>query len=66
MTYLIWDFDGTLGYRAGGWTQACVEVLEGADDVPVVGRDDVRPYLQSGYPWHTPDEPHTDLSTAEE
>ena len=26
--YLIWDFDGTLGYREGGWTiSAMVEVL---------------------------------------
>jgi hypothetical protein len=26
--YLIWDFDGTLGYRPGGWTAALLEVLQ--------------------------------------
>jgi len=58
--YLIWDFDGTLGYRTGGWSKACVDVL--ADTVPEVAVEDVRPHLQEGFPWQTPEEPHATSS----
>lgn len=66
MKYLIWDFDGTLGYRSGGWSQACVDVLGDAISDSTVGIEDVRPHLQKGFPWHTPDQPHTDISTADD
>ena len=66
MGILVWDFDGTLGYREGGWAGACVAVLEDTDPARAVTIDDVRPHLQSGYPWHTPEEAHTDVSTADE
>lgn len=66
MRYLLWDFDGTLGYREGGWSVACVDVLEESDVTPDVGRRDIRPHLQTGFPWHTPETPHTDISTAAE
>lgn len=65
MRYLLWDFDGTLGYRSGGWSQACVDVLRRTDAAPDVDVADVRPHLQEGFPWHEPDEPHTHLSTPE-
>ena len=66
MGTLVWDFDGTLGYRVGGWAGACVDVLEDTDPAREVTIEDVRPHLQSGYPWHTPERPHTDVSTADE
>ena len=66
MKYLIWDFDGTLGYRTGGWSKACVDVLENATADSGVSLTDVRPHLQEGFPWHTPNRPHTDISTAED
>lgn len=28
-----------------------------------VSAKDVRPYLRSGFPWHTPDQPHTEIQT---
>lgn len=64
--YLVWDFDGTLGYRTGGWSKACVDVLRGADAVSGVAIEDVRPHLQEGFPWQTPGQPHTDISSADD
>ena len=53
MKYLIWDFDGTLARRRGDWSGALLEVLEDAGFDST--REVLRPYLQSGFPWHTPD-----------
>ncbi len=66
MPTLIWDFDGTLGYRTGGWSKACVDVLTHTGVAPTVEIDDVRPHLQTGFPWQTPDNPHPEISTAAE
>jgi putative hydrolase of the HAD superfamily len=54
MKFLIWDFDGTLGQRNGGWSGALVEVLE-REGIPC-DRERLRPFIQSGYPWHTPEQ----------
>lgn len=64
---LIWDFDGTLGFRVGGmWSAALREII--AEEAPRlnVTADLLRPYLQSGFPWHRPHEPHTELRTPSE
>ncbi|MDB5033994.1 MAG: hypothetical protein JWQ98_1235 [Chlorobi bacterium] len=52
MNYLIWDFDGTLGYRSGMWSGTLLDILESR--MPGHGRtiDDIRPHLRSGFPWH--------------
>jgi putative hydrolase of the HAD superfamily len=52
--YLIWDFDGTLGYRQGSWSGAMVEVLQRDDPSCGVTRDHLRPHIQTGFPWHEP------------
>jgi len=53
--FLIWDFDGTLATRPGNWTGALCEVM--ASEYPDLGitPDRLRPHLQSGFPWHTPE-----------
>ena len=66
MRYVIWDFDGTLAYREGGWSGACVEVIGRTDATQDIGIDDIRPYLDAGFPWHTPNEPHTEVEKADE
>lgn len=66
MKYLIWDFDGTLGYRTGGWSKACVDVVKETTTVSDVDINDIRPHLQSGFPWQSPDQPHPEISTADE
>jgi putative hydrolase of the HAD superfamily len=65
MKALIWDFDGTLGYRTGGgWTAALLEVLLHEEAACGVVAEQLYPYLQSGFPWHTPDRPHPEIRTA--
>ena len=56
--YLIWDFDGTLGYREGGWTGAMEEVLRRNLPDCVATAGDLRPHIQTGYPWHAPHQPY--------
>ena len=60
---ILWDFDGTLAYRDGLWSGCLAAVLD--DHEPDAGftRDDVRPLLKDGFPWHTPDRAHPELST---
>jgi putative hydrolase of the HAD superfamily len=62
--YVIWDFDGTLGYRVGRWSSALRSVLE--EGVP--GHDHAGEALgarpRSGFPWPgTPEVPHPALSS---
>lgn len=63
---LIWDFDGTLGTREGHWTGAVLDVLEREAPTLRVTTEDIRPYLRAGFPWHTPEEPHTDIRNADQ
>lgn len=61
---LIWDFDGTLGYRAGGmWSGALLEVIATAAPGLHVTAAQLRPFLQSGFPWHAPHIPHPELQS---
>lgn len=53
MKYLLWDFDGTLGYREGMWAGALAEVLQRQDILVAI--EQLRPYLQTGFPWHRAD-----------
>jgi putative hydrolase of the HAD superfamily len=71
MRAVIWDFDGTLGYRGGSdasggpWTASLWEVLQA--EVPGCGvtKEQLRPYMQSGFPWHEPDRAHTHVKSAD-
>jgi putative hydrolase of the HAD superfamily len=66
MNYLIWDFDGTLGYREGKWEGALLEVLRRYAPEVAVNRPQLWSRLQTGFPWLTPETPHTEIRTAEE
>jgi len=64
--YLIWDFDGTLGYREGGaWTASLLETLDLALPGHTVTLEQLRLYTHTGFPWHQPERPHLHLTTAE-
>lgn len=64
MKYLIWDFDGTLGYREGGmWTLTLLEIVQRAMPGLGVTYDALKPFLRVAYPWHTPERPHRELGT---
>lgn len=67
MNHLLWDFDGTLSYREGMWSGAMTDLLH--REIPSmadVEAGHVSRYLQSGFPWHAPEDPHTEISTPEE
>ena len=55
MPYLIWDFDGTLATRTGGWAGTLCEVLAEAEAAAGVDHEAVRPHLRQGFPWHDHD-----------
>ncbi len=62
---ILWDFDGTLGFRQGGWAGALVEAAGSAFADPKAAVEQIRPYLQSGFPWHAPECEHAGLSADE-
>jgi len=55
---ILWDFDGTLAYRAGRWSGAVLTVLDRADPGHAHRLEDIRPLLRAGFPWHLADAPH--------
>jgi putative hydrolase of the HAD superfamily len=58
--YILWDFDGTLAYRDGMWTDALLSVLI-KNNITNIQKEDIRPLLNIGFSWHSPDTPHSDL-----
>lgn len=63
--FLIWDFDGTLGYREGPWSSALLAVLEAGGRHPGFDARRLRAELRTGFPWHTPETSHAELSSPE-
>ncbi len=66
MKTILWDFDGTLAYREGGWSATLLEVLRSVCPESLATREDVRAFLATGFPWHTPLIPHTDIRSPDE
>jgi putative hydrolase of the HAD superfamily len=66
MKLLIWDFDGTLAYRQGGWSAALLDVLNQYVPGHTITREQLVPHLRQGFPWHTPQQPHTHLTSADD
>lgn len=65
MRFLIWDFDGTLGYREGKWEGAIAEVLRRHAPEVAVRRELIWPHLQTDFPWLTPQFPHPEIRVAD-
>jgi putative hydrolase of the HAD superfamily len=53
--FLVWDFDGTLAVRPGNWTAVVCELVARARPDLGMTAERLRPHLQSGFPWHTPE-----------
>jgi putative hydrolase of the HAD superfamily len=62
--YLIWDFDGTLGYRPGQWSGAMVQVLRRFAGLEL-DLEALRPFMQKGFPWHNPNQENPPMRAAE-
>ncbi|OPA73808.1 haloacid dehalogenase [Paenibacillus selenitireducens] len=64
---LLWDFDGTLGYRQGGmWGASMLEALKEYDPTTNLKAPDFRDFLKSGFPWHHPEKSYTHIKSSEE
>lgn len=67
--YLIWDFDGTLGYREGGvrggraWGASLLEVLDREMPGHGITFEMLDGGLRSEFPWHRWETPHPHLTT---
>jgi putative hydrolase of the HAD superfamily len=53
--FAIWDFDGTLATREGGWTGAICETVGRFLPECKVDPECIQPHLRSGFPWHKHD-----------
>lgn len=62
---ILWDFDGTLGERPGGWSGLLVEALDAALPAHGFTADDFHPHLRNGFPWQDWRSPHPGWKTAE-
>lgn len=60
---IFWDFDGTLARRPRGWSGTIFDILREFDPSTRLTRMDFVPLVNKGFPWHTPDVPHPELST---
>lgn len=59
---ILWDFEGTLVDRPGRWRSALMEVLDVNETGHQIDMEQIRPYLRDGFPWHRPEEIHSELS----
>jgi putative hydrolase of the HAD superfamily len=62
---VVLDFDGTLAYRPGLWSQCMLEVLDQHRPGHEIAVEDLRPHLRDGFPWHCPDTAHPELNEPE-
>jgi putative hydrolase of the HAD superfamily len=62
---VLFDFDGTLGHRPGGWSQCLIDVLDELWPGHGLAAQDVRPPMGDGFPWHHPERAHVDQSADE-
>ena len=59
---IIWDFDGTLVLHKGLWSGTMLAALDASINNHNLTIDKLKPYLQSGFPWHEPEKAHPELS----
>ena len=50
---ILWDFDGTLAERPFMWSNAFLGAINKFQCNLNLTLNDIRPHLQSGFPWHT-------------
>ena len=55
LNVILWDFDGTLAHRDGMWSGALTSLAQQIFPENEVTADAIRPHLQSGFPWHSPE-----------
>lgn len=63
---MLWDFDGTLARRPGGWRAALLTALSRVDPSHRATEDRIRVGLQHGFPWQAPDVEHVEIRSADQ
>jgi putative hydrolase of the HAD superfamily len=63
---ILWDFDGTLARRHDQWSGALLETVARLEPDIACELSQLRPHLQSGFPWHNPERGHEHLATSED
>lgn len=56
---LFWDFDGTLVYSESLWTGSVYKALLNHIKDTDITIEDIRPYMRTGFTWHSYDSDHT-------
>lgn len=64
--YLIWDFDGTLGYRIGGWSSSLLEIMTLKAPEVAIELNQIKANTFKGFPWHTPEKPNLPVRSPEQ
>lgn len=62
---ILWDFDGTLGERPGGWSGLLVEALDAEMPGHAFTAGDFHTHLLSGFPWQAWQVAHPEWITTE-
>ena len=62
---ILWDFDGTLAYRTGLWSDMLVDCLDAEATDHGCAADAFRTALSEGFPWHAWETPHPPWATDE-
>ncbi len=62
---LFWDFDGTIVYSNSLWTDSAAKALKTYSNHDNITSADIRPYMRSGFTWHTPDNDYTTIAKDE-
>ena len=63
---VLWDFDGTLVRMVRAWRYAVLDVLDCAIPGHQHSAEEIGIRLRVGYPWHTPERPHPELSNPDD
>jgi putative hydrolase of the HAD superfamily len=64
---ILWDFDGTLGFRKDGmWGASMISALKEHDPSTTLVEQQFRPFLMTGFPWHHPEHPHIHIQSSDD
>ncbi|MFP4456903.1 MAG: HAD family hydrolase [Clostridia bacterium] len=58
--YIMWDFDNTLAYREGMWTQTMMDIMSELS-IKSINRDSIREFMKKGFPWNNYELSHQEL-----
>lgn len=61
---ILWDFDGTLGYREGNWEGAILELTSDRIRNQKANLNLVLEMTQSGFPWHKPQKSYININNS--